>query len=495
MTLNKETSDFYFDNSFAHHLEDFFAPSRSDSLLEPKLLKFNYSLAKELGLDLKALDSEEGLAIFSGNKIPKGAEPLAQAYSGHQFGGFSPLLGDGRALLLGEIIDTQGQRHDVQLKGSGPSPFSRGGDGKSALGPVLREYLISESMHALGIPTTRSLAAVATGENVYRETALPGGILTRIASSHIRVGTFQFGTALGDIEKIRRLTDYCINRHYPRAIDSKNCYLTFFEDVCNAQAKLISRWMSVGFIHGVMNTDNMTISGETIDYGPCAFMDMYSPDTVFSSIDEKGRYAYANQPNILTWNLTRLAETLVPLVDLNQDRAVELLTVTIQNIEPIYQKYWLAEMRSKIGLSIEDPSDLELIKDLLSIMEKEGADFTLVFRRLSKALEDKDHLLLELFKDPSDLNPWLLRWKGRLEQEENTKEVLVEIMNTVNPIYIPRNHTVEEVLTAATQQGDIKPFSDFLLVLEKPFDEINGNETYAIPGPVPDQPYQTFCGT
>jgi len=495
MTLNKETSDFYFDNSFAHHLEDFFAPSRSDSLLAPKLLKFNYSLAKELGLDLKALDSEEGLAIFSGNKIPNGAEPLAQAYSGHQFGGFSPLLGDGRALLLGEIIDTQGQRHDVQLKGSGPSPFSRGGDGKSALGPVLREYLISESMHALGIPTTRSLAAVATGENVYRETALPGGILTRIASSHIRVGTFQFGTALGDIEKIRRLTDYCINRHYPRAIDSENRYLTFFKDVCNAQAKLISRWMSVGFIHGVMNTDNMTISGETIDYGPCAFMDMYSPDTVFSSIDEKGRYAYANQPNILTWNLTRLAETLVPLVDLNQDRAVELLTLAIQNIEPIYQKYWLAEMRSKIGLSIEDTSDLELIKDLLSIMEKEGVDFTLVFRRLSKVLEDKDHLLLKLFKDLSDLNPWLLRWKERLEQEENTKEFLVEIMNAVNPIYIPRNHIVEEVLTAATLQGDIKPFSDFLLVLENPFDEINGNETYAIPGPVSDIPYQTFCGT
>ena len=315
---------FNFDNSFARSLEGFFKPCQAEPATAPTLLQFNHALAKELGLDPVALDSEAGLAIFSGNATPEGSEPLAQAYAGHQFGGFSPQLGDGRALLLGEVLDTQQRRRDIQLKGSGRTPFSRGGDGLAAIGPVLREYLIGEAMHALGVPTTRALAAVATGKHVYREIALPGAILTRIAASHIRVGTFQYAGARGDILKVRELADYAIQRHYPDTSDAENPYLAFFAAVADAQAALVARWMNIGFIHGVMNTDNMTISGETIDYGPCAFMDKYAASTVFSSIDQYGRYAYANQPEILTWNLARLAETLIPHVDTKKERSIEL---------------------------------------------------------------------------------------------------------------------------------------------------------------------------
>ena len=341
--------NFNFDNSFARSLEGFFVSCQAEPAVAPKLLQFNHALAEELGLDPVALDSEAGLEIFSGNVTPMGSEPLAQAYAGHQFGGFAPQLGDGRALLLGEVIDTQQQRRDIQLKGSGRTPFSRGGDGKAALGPVLREYLIGEGMHALGIPTTRALAAVTTGEKVYRELPLPGAILTRVAASHIRVGTFEFGAARGDVDKVRALADYAIARHYPDTADAENPYLAFVAAVSEAQAVLVARWMNIGFIHGVMNTDNMTISGETIDYGPCAFMDSYAPGTVFSSIDHHGRYAYANQPAILSWNLTRLAETLVRFVDPDKDRAIELLTETIGRIQSLYETYWLAGMRSKIG--------------------------------------------------------------------------------------------------------------------------------------------------
>ena len=487
--------NFNFDNSFARSLEGFFVSCQAEPAVAPKLLQFNHALAEELGLDPVALDSEAGLEIFSGNVTPMGSEPLAQAYAGHQFGGFAPQLGDGRALLLGEVIDTQQQRRDIQLKGSGRTPFSRGGDGKAALGPVLREYLIGEGMHALGIPTTRALAAVTTGEKVYRELPLPGAILTRVAASHIRVGTFEFGAARGDVDKVRALADYAIARHYPDTADAENPYLAFVAAVSEAQAALVARWMNIGFIHGVMNTDNMTISGETIDYGPCAFMDSYAPGTVFSSIDHHGRYAYANQPAILSWNLTRLAETLVRFVDPDKDRAIELLTETIGRIQPLYETYWLAGMRSKIGLSTEDPLDLELINDLLSVMEEGHADFTLVFRRLSQALRGGSNAVRPLFEEPGGFDVWAQRWQTRLEQDGIAAETSAQAMDRVNPIYIPRNHKVEEALAAAVDQEDMIPFSKLLAVLSHPFDEVAGNEAYATPAPVTNIPYQTFCGT
>ena len=485
---------FNFDNSFARSLEGFFKPCQAEPATAPTLLQFNHALAKELGLDPVALDSEAGLAIFSGNATPEGSEPLAQAYAGHQFGGFSPQLGDGRALLLGEVIDTQQRRRDIQLKGSGRTPFSRGGDGLAAIGPVLREYLIGEAMHALGVPTTRALAAVATGKHVYREIALPGAILTRIAASHIRVGTFQYAGARGDILKVRELADYAIQRHYPDTSDAENPYLAFFAAVADAQAALVARWMNIGFIHGVMNTDNMTISGETIDYGPCAFMDKYAASTVFSSIDQYGRYAYANQPEILTWNLARLAETLIPHVDTKKERAIELLTETIECIQPLYESYWLSGMRSKIGLTTEDILDEELINDLLKIMEAGQADFTLVFRRLSKTLQGDSDAVRNLFKEPDAFNAWVVRWQKRLEQEDIVAETTAQAMDRVNPIYIPRNHKVEESLAAAVNQ-DMRPFTKLLEVVIQPFDEVAGNEAYTEPAPATNRRYQTFCGT
>jgi len=349
-------------------------------------------------------------------------------------------------------------------------------------------------MHALGVPTTRALAAVATGKHVYREIALPGAILTRIAASHIRVGTFQYAGARGDILKVRELADYAIQRHYPDTSDAENPYLAFFAAVADAQAALVARWMNIGFIHGVMNTDNMTISGETIDYGPCAFMDKYAASTVFSSIDQYGRYAYANQPEILTWNLARLAETLIPHVDTKKERAIELLTETIECIQPLYESYWLSGMRSKIGLTTEDILDEELINDLLKIMEAGQADFTLVFRRLSKTLQGDSDAVRNLFKEPDALNAWVVRWQKRLEQEDIVAETTAQAMDRVNPIYIPRNHKVEESLAAAFNQ-DITPFTKLLEVVTQPFDEVAGNEAYAEPAPATNRRYQTFCGT
>jgi uncharacterized protein YdiU (UPF0061 family) len=485
---------FNFDNSFARSLEGFFKSCQAEPSVTPKLLQFNHTLAEELGLDPKALDSEAGLAIFSGNAAPEGSEPLAQAYAGHQFGGFSPQLGDGRALLLGEVIDTQQRRRDIQLKGSGRTPFSRGGDGLAAIGPVLREYLIGEGMHALGVPTTRALAAVATGKHVYREIVLPGAILTRVAASHIRVGTFQYAGARGDILKVRELSDYAIQRHYPDTADAENPYLAFFAAVSDAQAALVARWMNIGFIHGVMNTDNMTICGETIDYGPCAFMDRYAAGTVFSSIDQYGRYAYANQPEILTWNLARLAETLISHVDTKKERAIELLTEMIECIQPLYESYWLAGMRAKIGLTTEDILDQELITDLLKLMEAGNADFTLTFRRLSNALRGDSDAVRNLFKEPDAFDNWAERWQKRLQQEAVAAEITAEAMDRVNPIYIPRNHKVEEALAAAVNQ-DMTAFSKLLEVVSHPFEEIAGNEAYAEPAPATNRRYQTFCGT
>ena len=486
---------FNFDNSYARSFDGFFVLCQADSAPAPKLLQFNHALAEELGLDPAALDSPAGLAIFSGNVVPAGAQPLAQAYAGHQFGGYAAQLGDGRAHLLGEVIDTQQRRRDIQLKGSGQTPFSRGGDGKSALGPVLREYLIAESMHALGIPTTRALAAVTTGEEVYRERPLPGAVLTRVAASHIRVGTFEFFARRGSVDKVRALADYAMARHYPDTADAENPYLAFFAAVADAQAALIAGWMAVGFIHGVMNTDNMTISGETIDYGPCAFMDTYAPGTVFSSIDQHGRYAYANQPEILSWNLTRLAETLIPLVDVDNTRAVELLTDAIQQVQSLYQTHWLVLMRLKIGLSKEDPHDLELVNDLLWVMEDGQADFTLFFRRLSQAVRGNSDAARNQLEQSGAFDVWARRWHKRLQQEGIAAEISAQAMDRVNPIYIPRNHKVEEALAAAVGQNDMKPFYDILAVIGHPFDEAAGNEVFAEPAPVTDTDYKTFCGT
>jgi uncharacterized protein YdiU (UPF0061 family) len=486
---------FSFDNSFARCLESFYVFSEAATSPAPKLVQFNDSLAEELGLEASMFNAESGSEIFSGNVIPEGAEPLAQVYAGHQFGGFSPQLGDGRALLLGEVTDTLGIRRDIQLKGSGQTPFSRGGDGKATLGPVLREYLIAEGMHALGVPTTRALAAVTTGEVVNREKPLPGAILTRVAASHIRIGTFQFFAARGDTNKVRKLADYAIARHYPAAAGVENPYLSFFKSVTEAQAALVARWMSLGFIHGVMNTDNMTVSGETIDYGPCAFMDTYSAQTVFSSIDTQGRYAYANQPSILSWNLARLAETLIPLVDPDKDIATGLLTDAVQDVRRVYEAYWLNAMRLKLGLRTESPGDLDLINDLLSLMEDSYADFTLVFRDLAKQLLGDNSGTRQHFGTSALFEAWSERWQTRLRSEGVSPEISASAMDRINPIYTPRNHKVEEALSAAVDHNDMRPFLRLLEILSQPFDEVEGREEYSLPGPQLSTPYKTFCGT
>ncbi|MDB3953571.1 YdiU family protein [Alphaproteobacteria bacterium] len=490
-----EYVDFNFDNSFARELEGFFVPCKPSTVPEPSLLIFNQPLAEKLSLDTSALQGPLGAEIFSGNRLPHGAIPLAQAYAGHQFGNFSPQLGDGRALLLGEIIDKRGERQDFQLKGSGRTPFSRSGDGKAALGPVLREYLISEAMHALGVPTTRSLAAVSTGEKVFREIALPGAVLTRISTSHLRVGTFEFFAARGQTDMVRRLANYAISRHYPMAHDADNTYLEFFKSVTSAQIKLVAHWMSIGFIHGVMNTDNTTISGQTIDYGPCAFMDTFSPKTVFSSIDLRGRYAYGNQPSILMWNLVRLAETLAPLVHTDKDHAVELLTEEAKNFKSAYNDIWLTHMRAKIGLNTEENGDSDLIQDLLNAMQEGEADFTLTFRRLSNAMRGDNTAVRKQFINSAQYDLWECEWHARLEREPASAEARATAMDKVNPIYIPRNHKVEEALSMAINNGNLSAFENILSAVSAPFEEVSGRESYTEPAPKTSVPYQTFCGT
>ena len=463
--------------------------------LSPKMLLFNESLAKEMNLHYLIENSSECLDILSGNKIIKNSRPIALAYSGHQFGHFNSNLGDGRALLLGETLDQQGNLKDIQLKGSGRTPFSRRGDGKSALGPVLREYLISESMHILGIPTTRSLAAINTGEKVHRDEETYGGIMTRVASSHIRIGSFEYAFKNKDISVVKDLADYSISRHYPDTARLDNPYLAFFAAVCNEQASLVASWMTVGFIHGVMNTDNMAISGETIDYGPCAFMDAYDPATVFSSIDVNGRYAYGNQPAILTWNLTRLAETLIPLVNKDKDESIKLLTEVLQLIKPVYTNYWLSLMRSKIGLSKEEQNDIELITNLLEIMEEEKADFTNSFRLLSKALIGDTQSIRKLFNNSRRFDGWIMVWQERISQEGVAEEKIASSMDKVNPMYIPRNHKVEEALEASVFNNDMKPFNKLYSILQNPYHEIVGLESFAEPAPESNIPFRTFCGT
>jgi len=449
-------------------------------------------LAEELGLDAGALDSEEGAKIFAGNETPEGAMPLAQAYAGHQFGGFSPRLGDGRALLLGEVIDRSGCRRDIQLKGSGPTPFSRAGDGRAALGPVLREYLMGEAMHALGIPTTRALAAVVTGEPVYRETALPGAVLTRVAASHIRVGTFQMFAARGEQAKVRRLADYVIDRHYPELKGHANPYLELIERVCDVQAALVAGWMHVGFVHGVMNTDNMAISGETIDYGPCAFMDHYDPATVFSSIDTQGRYAYANQPSIAQWNLARFAETLLPLIDADGKRAIARASEAINAFPERYEQHWLRGMRAKLGLASADETDLNLAEGFLAAMSGKKVDYTLAFRYLADAALGREEPIRALFADPSAYDLWSGHWRARLAREAVAPSIRAQAMRRANPAFIPRNHRVEEALSAAVECGDYAPFTTLLKILSRPFDDQPEFAAFAEPAPEGYGHYRTF---
>lgn len=486
-----------FDNSYARLPNSFYARVLPTPVPTPRLIKLNRELAEQLGLDADTLASLEGVEVQSGKRVPGGAEPIALAYAGHQFGQFVPQLGDGRAVLLGEVVDRGGVRRDIQLKGSGPTPFSRGGDGRAALGPVLREYIVSEAMAALGIPTTRALAAVMTGETVVRDALLPGAILTRVASSHIRVGTFQFFAARGDVDAVRELADYAIARHYPDAAGASQPYRAFLESVIGRQAHLIAQWMLVGFIHGVMNTDNMSVAGETIDYGPCAFMDAYDPATVFSSIDQFGRYAYGNQPAIAQWNLTRLAECLLPLFDGDQEEAVGQVNDALSSFGDRFNLAYLGGLRRKLGLSDEQEGDLALAQDLLDRMAANKADFTLTFRQLCDAAigSERDTAVRGLFDDPVAYDDWAERWRLRLREEPQNDAARREAMRSVNPGFIPRNHRVEAVITAAVERQNFHPFEELLTVLSAPYDDQPRFVTYADPPPPDQRVYQTFCGT
>jgi uncharacterized protein YdiU (UPF0061 family) len=467
----------------------FHAPATPAVVREPQLAVFNRSLAVMLGLDPGALDGPAGAAIFAGNALPEGARPIAQAYAGHQYGHFTP-LGDGRAILLGEQITPAGDRVDIQLKGAGQTRFSRRGDGRAALGPMLREYIISEAMYALGIPTTRSLAVVKTGESVFRETALEGAVLTRVAASHIRVGTMQWAAAHDDRHALRALADYTRARHYPELTDSPGGVdIAMFDAIVERQARLLARWQLVGFIHGVMNTDNMALSGETIDYGPCAFMDAYNPATVFSSIDHGGRYAYGNQPSIAQWNLARLAEAMLPLFDPDFDRAVERATAALNRFPELFGQYWLDGMRSKLGLFTREDTDKALADDLLAWMQRRSADFTNTFRSLSTG-----RLVEDLATADTDVEAWHLRLMARRGQQPQSRAEAETLMQRHNPAFIPRNHNVEAALEAATSAGDYSLMTQLLDVLARPYDHSRDLPSFSAPGPA-DRAYQTFCGT
>jgi uncharacterized protein YdiU (UPF0061 family) len=486
---------FAFDNSYVRDLEGLYETWQAAPAPAPELLALNEELAAELAVEARSLRAPEGVATLAGNVAPHGATPVAQAYAGHQFGGFSPRLGDGRALLLGEVLDVHGRRRDLHLKGSGRTPFARGGDGKAAVGPMLREYLMGEAIHALGIPTSRALAVVATGERIARETPLPGAVLSRVAASHLRVGTFEYAAAHGNPALVQRLADYAIARHDPRAAEADNPYLAFFEGVVDAQASLVARWMLVGFIHGVMNTDNMTISGETIDYGPCAFMDAYDPTTVFSSIDHGGRYSYANQPHAAHWNLARLAEALLPLFHADTEVAIAAAGDPLQSFPGRYRGYWGAGMRAKLGLPDSRPEDEVLIDDLLSLLHAQEVDFTSIFRALSSAALGDAAPARSLFAEPSAFEAWSKRWLARLSlQRGSDRRARADTMNRVNPVYVPRNHQVEDALAAATA-GDLQPFNRLLEVVGQPFEKRPGLEPYAEPAPPSFASYRTFCGT
>lgn len=493
-------AEFGFDNSYARLPERFFVRLPPTPVATPSLIRVNRELADLLGLDADALASPEGVAILAGNRVPEGAEPLAQAYAGHQFGGWVPQLGDGRAILLGEIVGRDGVRRDIQLKGSGPTPFSRMGDGRAALGPVLREYIVSEGMHRLGIPTTRALAAVTTGEPVYRETTLPGAVLTRVARSHIRVGTFQFFAARRDWDGVRDLAEHVIARHYPDAAAAERPALALLEGVVAAQADLLSRWVGVGFVHGVMNTDNCSIAGETIDYGPCAFLDRYHPAKVFSSIDHGGRYAFANQPTLAQWNLAQLAHCLLPLIDEDLDVARGAAQAAIDGFARRFDAALATVFRAKLGFAEARDDDMDLVRDLLVRMADNQADFTLTFRRLADLLDppmaaDGDVGPRDLFVDPTSFDAWAEAWRARLACEPQADAGRAAALRAANPAVIPRNHLVEEAIRAAEDEGDYGPFEALLEALATPFEERPEHAKYRQP-PLPEQEVkQTFCGT
>lgn len=474
---------------FARELPELAVHWRAEDAPEPRLLALDEALAEELGLDPAWLRTPEGIGLLVGTDVPEGADPVAQAYAGHQFGGYSPRLGDGRALLLGELTDREGRLRDLHLKGSGRTPFARGGDGLAAVGPMLREYVVSTAMHALGIPTTRSLAVVATGQDVARETMLPGAVLARVASSHLRVGTFQYAAATRDVELLRRLADHAIDRHHPAAREAENPYLALYEAVVGAQAELVARWMLVGFVHGVMNTDNMTISGETIDYGPCAFLDAYDPATVYSSIDHSGRYAYGNQPIVAEWNLARLAEAMLPLLhDDQQQQAIDLAVAALGTFRPRYNAVWSAGMRAKLGLpeGLDEAVSGALVDELLDLLVKNHVDATSFYRRLATAARGDAEPVRLLVLDLAGLDSWLERWRALSPD--------ADLMDRTNPVYIPRNHLVEEALDAATA-GDLGLLEQLVDAVSAPFEERSGLERYAEPAPEDFGRYRTFCGT
>jgi len=486
---NPSDPGWQFDNSYTRLPEAFYARLNPVPVRTPKLVVFNEALAHFLGLNPDALKGDESAALFSGNRLPEGADPIAQAYAGHQFGSFT-MLGDGRAILLGEQLTPDGERFDIQFKGSGRTPFSRNGDGRAALGPMLREYIISEALFALGVPTTRSLAVVTTGEPVFRETVLPGAILTRTAASHIRVGTFEYAAARGKTDDLRMLADYTIQRHFPDLTAGENPYLALLGAVMDRQASLVARWLLVGFIHGVMNTDNTALCGETIDYGPCAFMDAYDPNTVFSSIDHSGRYAYGRQPQIVQWNLARFAETLLPLIHDDPQESVSMAEETLSTFSDIFNNYWLSGMQSKLGLSNTEADDAALVEGLLDSMHRYKADFTNTFRDLaSGALPETP-----LFR-AQDFKQWFGRWKARTKRQPDSRKTALRLMNTHNPAVIPRNHRVEEALAAAVERADYTVMEKLLEVLSQPFQELPEDSEYHLPPPPSATPYQTFCGT
>lgn len=501
------TTLFAFDNTYRHELGDLGVPWKAAEAPDPALVVLNEELAGELGADVELLRSPAGVAVLAGNVEPAGAEPFAMVYAGHQFGGYSPRLGDGRALLLGEVIDREGFRRDVHLKGSGRTPFARGGDGKAVIGPMLREHLFGEAMHALGIPTTRGLAVVTTGEAVFRDRPEPGAVLTRVAASHLRVGTFEYAARVDDPTLVTRLTDYAIARHHPAVADAERPYLAFLEAVVEVQAALVAQWMLVGFVHGVMNTDNTTISGETIDYGPCAFMDRYDPATVFSSIDHGGRYAYGNQPAIVQWNLARLAEALLPLIDDDLDAAAEAAMAVLRELPDRFRAHWGRGMAAKLGLGDAPDAEAEaedrvLFDDYLRLLHHHRVDLTGTFRRLSDALRGDDAGLRTAFAtdgagvlDGLELDGWLDRWRERALAGGRDAAAVADAMDRVNPVYVPRNHLVDEALAAATA-GDLGPYEALLARVTRPFTEEPGAERYA--APAPDEftdTFQTFCGT
>ena len=484
---------FLFDNSYSRLPDAFFSLIEPTPVSAPAMIRLNHDLATELGIDIARLDSPEGLAILAGNRRPEGSEPLAMAYSGHQFGGFSPQLGDGRAILLGEVIGKEGVRYDIQLKGSGPTPFSRRGDGRSALGPVLREYIVSEAMVALGVPTTRALAAVASGDKVVREGVEPGGVFTRVAQSHIRIGTFQWFAAREDYGNLKVLADYVIDRHYPDAWQEEDPYRALLDGVIGRQAELIAHWMQLGFIHGVMNTDNMTVSGETIDYGPCAFLDIYEPAKTFSSIDHQGRYAFGNQGPIGHWNLTRFAETLLPLLNDDPKRSVAEAESSLDQFSGLHQSALQKRFTAKIGIEDGDTGDWSMVENLLSAMADGEADFTQVFRNLPESLESgNDHAIAHLFNQPEAIVAWLSAWRARLLHFDRSQTLA--LMRRTNPVLIPRNHRIEEAIKAGND-GDFTPFHRLHQVLQNPFTEQVESAEYEAT-PAPDEVVQaTFCGT